>query len=68
MEIIINDITLNPLLIQSENSEEVFYSSNQFSKSLKKLSLKKNKNTKNLKLLNLYFTRYKKKYFENFYN
>ncbi len=62
------DITLNPLLIQSENSEEVFYSSNQFSKSLKKLSLKKNKNTKNLKLLNLYFTRYKKKYFENFYN
>lgn len=61
------DITLNPLIIQNKNQVEICYSSSQFVKSLKKLSLKKNKNMINRRLLNLYFTK-DKKYFKNFYN
>ncbi len=60
-------ITLNPLVIQSVNKEEICYSSRQFSKCLNKLSQRKNKNMINKKLLNLYFTK-DNKYFKNFYN
>ena len=61
-------ITLNPLIIRSVNKVEICYSSNQFFKCLKKLSQIKNKNMINHKLMNLYFTKFNKRYFKNFYN